>query len=60
MIYFQSIENPRANNAIEQFFGIECSSELKCVEVGFIKSVVIYQLIEKAFKYLLDIFFLFF
>ena len=50
MIYFQSIENPRANNAIEQFFGIECSSELKCVEVGFIKSVVIYQLIEKGFK----------
>ena len=33
LIYFQSIENPRADNAIEQFFGIECSSELKCVEV---------------------------
>jgi len=28
----KSIENPRADNAIEQFFGIECSSELKCVE----------------------------
>jgi len=28
----KSIENPRADNAVEQFFGIECSSELKCVE----------------------------
>lgn len=28
----KAIENPKADNAIEQFFGIECSSELKCVE----------------------------
>jgi len=28
----QAIENPKYSNAVEQFFGIECQSELKCIE----------------------------
>jgi len=28
----KAIDNPKYNNAVEQFFGIECQAELKCIE----------------------------
>ena len=31
---FQAVDNSKAANAVEQFFGIECQSQLKCVEVS--------------------------
>jgi len=56
----KAIENPNSDNAVEQYFGIECETELKCVESeseeptkGVEKFLQYSCYIDKDVKYLL-------